>query len=121
MEWYLPITIIPGIGLVILSTSNILLALNREITQLEAAAQENVSIIASKLVQLKTVSFSIVFQYIGVLLFLLSGLGSFTLQKGALLLLMAGVGFVALSILLLLVYSARAIAIRQKHLKIKQK
>ena len=73
MEWYLPITIIPGIGLVILSTSNILLALNREITQLEAAAQENVSIIASKLVQLKTVSFSIVFQYIGVLLFLLSG------------------------------------------------
>jgi len=28
MQWYIPITIIPGIGLIIISTSNLLIALN---------------------------------------------------------------------------------------------
>ena len=121
MEWYLPITIVPGIGLLILSTSNIMLALNREISELETASAsgENCDVvIRAKLAQLKTVSFSIMFQYLGVLLFLLSGLGSFSSQKAARGFLVAGVGFVAFSIALLLVYSIRAIAIRQKHLKI---
>lgn len=34
MEWYVPMTILPGIGLIILSTSNFLIALNIEIAQL---------------------------------------------------------------------------------------
>lgn len=34
MQWYIPITIIPGIGLIIMSTSNLLIALTTEVTAL---------------------------------------------------------------------------------------
>lgn len=121
MEWYLPMTIIPGIGLIILSTSNMMLALNNEVTQLEIAGKEKTSIIKSKLTQLKRLSVSIVFQYIGVLLFLFSGilksvlLNSDTIAKG---LLAIGVLSVSVSIVILLIHSTMAVSIRQKHLKL---
>lgn len=34
MQWYIPITIIPGIGLIIMSTSTLLIALNTEVSAL---------------------------------------------------------------------------------------
>lgn len=34
MQWIIPITVLPGIALIVLSTSNILLNLNNEVTQL---------------------------------------------------------------------------------------
>jgi hypothetical protein len=34
MEWYIPISLLPGIALIILSTSNFILALNNEIKEL---------------------------------------------------------------------------------------
>ena len=119
MEWYIPITIIPGIGLIIVSTSNILLELNIEITTLQSAIDENIQIIKLKLVQLKILSISIVFQYLGVLFFLLSGVSSslFTFELLPKYLLLTGVGLLILSIILLLAYSIKAVSIRQKHLK----
>jgi hypothetical protein len=65
--------VIPGIGLIILSTSNIMLALNSEISALGMGKEPNIEIIRSKLSQLKRLSISIVFQYSGVLLFLIAG------------------------------------------------
>jgi hypothetical protein len=121
MEWYLPMTIIPGIGLIILSTSNMMLALNNEITQFEIAGKEKTAIIKSKLSQLKRLSISIVFQYIGVLLFLFSGiLKSVFLNSGNIAegLLAVGVISVSVSIVILLIYSTMAVSIRQKHLKL---
>lgn len=54
MEWYIPMTIIPGIGLLILSTSNIMLSLNNEITQLNNQRDKRIDIIVKlKLAQLK--------------------------------------------------------------------
>ncbi len=34
MQWILPLTVLPGIALIILSTSNLVISLNNEITQL---------------------------------------------------------------------------------------
>ena len=45
MEWYIPITILPGIGLIILSTSNVVLELNREIERLENSKEDCLRII----------------------------------------------------------------------------
>ncbi len=120
MEWYLPMTIIPGIGLIILSTSNIMLELNREISKLEEAKHEKIEIIKLKLSQLKVLNISIVFQYLGVLLFLLSGIASpmyidANIPKG---LLFIGVAIISVSILLLLYYSIKSVNVRQKHLKL---
>ncbi len=120
MQWYLPMTIIPGIGLIILSTSNLMLNLNSEISQLKHEGEHVKNIISLKLGQLKTLSWSIVFQYLGVILFLFSGLlmsmfAQAPLAKG---LLVAGVSVVSISIFLLLIYSIKAVSIRQKHLEI---
>jgi len=120
MDWYLPMTIIPGVGLIILSTSNIMLALNSEITQLNNDVK-NSEIIELKLSQLKRVSISIVFQYIGVLLFLMSGIikSIFSLSESIpKTFLTIGVIIVGISLFILLFYSIKAVGIRQKHLKI---
>jgi hypothetical protein len=121
MEWYMPLTIIPGIGLIILSTSNIMLTLNSEITELENMECENTPIIKDKLAQLKRVSISIVFQYIGILLLLFSGIASSLFTKVELIsktLLSCGVLSVSVSIIILLIYSMKAVTIRQRHLKL---
>ena len=117
----MPITIIPAIALIILSTSNIVLALNNEITMLESQKEKNINIIKAKLSQLKKISVSIVFQYVGILLFLFSGILSAIfndvdlIAKGILLL---GVLATTLSIIILVVYSIKAVNIRQKHLEL---
>ena len=121
MEWYIPMTIIPGIGLIIMSTSNIMLALNDEISQLEHMENRATQIIDAKLSQLKRVSVSIVFQYIGVLLFLFSGILNSIFDNSKVLskwLLFIGVLAVSISIIILLVYSIKAVTIKQKHLKL---
>jgi len=121
MEWYLPITILPGIGMIILSTSNIMLDLNNEITQLEDSGMENVAIINAKVSQLKKLSISIVFQYLGILLFLFSGILKSIFENADLYLkwlLIIGVMVVSFSIIILLIYSVKAVRIRQKHLKL---
>ena len=122
MEWYIPMTIIPGIGLIILSTSNIMLALNNEISKLEEAQREKIEIIKSKLSQLKVLSISIVFQYLGVLFFLLSGIVASVLKNSFIPegLLFIGVGVISISIILLLSYSIKSVSIRQRHLNIQK-
>ena len=121
MEWYLPMTIIPGIGLIILSTSNIMLALNSEINKLEMEKGPKIDIIRSKLSQLKRLSISIVFQYCGVLLFLIAGVLK-SINNDAIVIftgiLLTGVVAVGISIIILLVHSIKGIHIRQRHLRI---
>ncbi len=120
MEWYIPMTIIPGIGLIILSTSNIMLALNNEITQL-CKEEKKRAIIQLKLAQLKRVSIAIVLQYIGILLFLIAGIVSsiFSLPEGVpKAFLTTGVLVISISLIILLIYSIKAVSIRQQHLKL---
>ena len=121
MEWYLPMTIIPGIGLLILSTSNIMLALNMEVNELEMETTPKIEIIRSKLAQLKRLSIAIVFLYIGALLFLVAGvLKSINDEAMGLFtgLLLTGVGSVIISIVFLLIHSIKGVRIRQRHLKL---
>ena len=120
MEWYLPMTIIPGIGLIILSTSNIMLSLNKEISELLEDKNKYQEVIAAKLSQLIRTSYSIVFQYIGVLLFLFSGISRAIYENNSQLsngLLIAGVIAISISIIILLIYSIKAIGIKRKHLE----
>jgi hypothetical protein len=118
MEWYVPLTIIPGVALIILSTSNIMLALNSEITTLVEDRAKNKKVINLKLLQLKRLSISIVLQYIGICFFLVSGITkSLFPDSGSLanMLLLAGVAIITVFILILLVYSIKAVTIRQMH------
>jgi hypothetical protein len=51
---YLPITIVPGIGLLILSTSNLMVTLSNALSGLIKEQSKMDSIISRKLTQLKT-------------------------------------------------------------------
>lgn len=53
MEWFGPLTVLPAIGLIIMSTGNFIVALNNEIVELETSDYKNEQIITLKLAQLK--------------------------------------------------------------------
>ncbi len=120
MEWYVPITIIPGIGLLIASTSAILLNLNSEISLLNQDKSQYFEIIDLKLKQLKKLSIAISLQYLSVLFFLFSGIIRAIYMDEKIwseYVLLSGVLAASISISILLIYSIKAINIRQKHLK----
>jgi len=81
-NWYLPITMVPGIGLLILSTSNLMVTLSNEINIMIENSKEQ-SIILKKLKQLKLLNMAMVFFYIAVASLLTSAVinGVFTGQK----------------------------------------
>ncbi len=64
MEWYIPITMLSGIGLIILSTPNLLIALNDEIKYLNLKEDKYSNIIQLKLVRLKHLNLALVEQYL---------------------------------------------------------
>jgi len=120
MEWYLPITIIPGIGLIISSTSQLLIALNEEIRELNIEKEKFKLTIKAKLKQLRNLNYSLVAQYISAFLFVVGGiLGEITNKEYVIIyFVFVGVIFLTIAIILLIQYSFRSISIRQKHLKI---
>jgi len=120
MQWYIPITIIPGIGLIIMSTSNILIALNTEVSSLNRNKQVFGEIIALKMGQMSRLNWAMVFLYSSILCFLLSGLLAVLTDPQDLLIrimLIAGVTFSLVAIIYLISFGFRSIRIRQKHLQ----
>ena len=122
-HWYLPITILPGIGLLILSTSNQLIALSNEISERLKLEICNDQISQRKLKQLKLLNKGMVGLYIGagamVASGILSGLQNFYEFSNTfgLIIMLLGVLSVFISISFLIVYSLRAVKIRQDQYK----
>lgn len=118
MEWYLPITIIPGIGLLLLSTSNLLVQLAAEINTLSLNPLKK-EITLRKIKQLKRLNYVMVFFYVTVSLLVIAGLlqSIFTqinvqLNIGIWVTTL-GIVFLLIGLLNLVVYSLKAIQIRQ--------
>ena len=120
MDWYIPISLLPGIALIILSTSNFIVALNNEVQVLKTKREVYEDIIRMKIVQLKRLSYSVTQMYISVLLFTVAGLISAILKSQAILysIMLVGVCIFTSAIILLIVYAIRAIKIREMHLKL---
>lgn len=122
-HWYLPITILPGIGLLILSTSNQLIALSNEISERLKMKICNDGISQRKLKQLKLLNKGLVGLYIGAGIMvasgILSGLQNFYHFSNTLgiITMILGVLSVFISISFLIVYSLRAVKIRQDQYK----
>ena len=76
--WYLPITILPGIGLLILSTTNLIISLNEELERLLKEADEFQVLINRKLSQMRLLTYGMAGLYISTALMVLSGLISFS-------------------------------------------
>jgi hypothetical protein len=121
MQWIVPITVIPGIALIVLSTSSLLISLNKEISQLNAERDKYRDIIDLKIIQLKRLNWSLVLLYIGILFFLISGvLGALTEPdtRYPIACMLAGVLVLIAALIILIIYGFKSIYIRQRHLKI---
>ncbi len=118
-HWYIPATIIPGIGLLILSTSNLLVNLSTEIKTLIAEVTIDQDLIKQKLKQLKLLNRAMVFLYAAVALFVISALISGVYKSAetnfnsGIYITIAGIISALLGLIVLIVYSFRAVKIRQ--------
>ena len=124
MEWYFPITIIPGIALLILSTTSLILGLNAELTQLAEEGKRIEIIVDQKINQLKRISFALFLLYLGIFLFLISGMGAAMAENSIQwpkFILLAGVLSVTGAIILLLIFSIKSVRIRIEFLQLKRR
>ena len=114
-SWILPITLLPGIGLLIMSTSNLVIALSEEIDHLEHRHRERMPLTEKKINQLDLINKALVGLYISAGVFTLSGilLGIYPEQEFTKWLLGFGVLIVFLSLVLLIIYSFRSVNIRR--------
>lgn len=124
-NWYIPISIIPGIGLLILSTSNLMVTLTTEINTLIHNTDENDGIINRKLVQLKLLNRAMVLFYIAISCLVTAALiGGISLKLDteatlALYVIILGIIMLLFGLFWLIKYSYRAVSIRQDQFKIK--
>lgn len=122
-DWYIPITIIPGIGLLILSTSNMMVTLSSEINTLIHGEDKSEAIIKRKLVQLKLLNRAMVLFYIAIASLvtaaLISGISVKldTAQNATLYVIILGIMMLLLGLFWLIKYSYRAVSIRQDQFK----
>lgn len=118
-EWYIPITILPGICLLILSSSNIMIDLSREIKSLISENQAASMLIERKLKQLKLINRAMAFPYLSVAFFVMSAFLSGVSAHSEIELssniyvLFAGILLSFLALISLMVYSFRAVKLRQ--------
>jgi hypothetical protein len=120
MEWYGPLTVLPAIALLILSTSNFIGSLNAEVFQMEQMKEFKKEIVRLKLAQLKKLGISMAFLYFSSLLFLIAGISKAIFESDSVLngLMIIGVISTTVALGFLLAHSLNAVTIRQKHLDI---
>ena len=116
-QWYIPITILPGICLIILSTSNLLIALNDEIFKL-CRDHTPIEIVQKKIEQLERLSKAMVLLYVASALMVLSGIVSaFGLTIGSINLgfisMISGVILTLVGLFLLILYATHAVTNRK--------
>jgi len=119
-NWYVPITIVPGIGLLLMSTSHLMVALSAEIKAMIAEGDHGEKLMQRKLSQLKRINLASVFLYLSVAFFVVAGLVSGldeTLGTHyfwvSLYITIAGIISALAGLLLLITYSFKAVRIRQ--------
>lgn len=119
-EWYLPITILPALGMLILSTTSQMMALSAEINNLlQNKCSEFQHLIADKKIrQLGLLTRASALLYLASGVYVLSGiLGALIENKSLLdmpsLLLYSGTILVFIAFILLILYAFRAVKIRK--------
>ncbi|MEM9327678.1 MAG: hypothetical protein AAGA85_18565 [Bacteroidota bacterium] len=120
-EWFFPITLLPGVGLLIMSTSNLAMGLSNELAMLITDEKANREIVKAKIRQLSRLNRSLTALYVSCAMLVISGLiGGITpahqrfLLKLAEVLVFISIGGILVGLLLLMSYSARAAQIKKQ-------
>jgi len=119
-EWYFPITLLPGVGLLIMSTSNLSMGLSAEIASLLKEQDSNPTIIKSKIKQLSRLNLSLTAFYVSSASLVISGIlggaskASIVFEFWSEFALWLSIICIFAALILLMVYSALAVRIKQK-------
>lgn len=127
-EWFVPITILPGVALLVLSTSNLLINLSDEISQLlQSEKHAEILIAKKKLKQLNLLNLAMVGLYFGAANFVVSAIlaiQSETLAwcyKASIYSISGGIIAVLVSLCFLVIFSFKAVTIRKNQFLDKNK
>ena len=120
-DWVIPLTLMPGLGMMILSTSNLSTATSNEISELISKALGDQEIIEQKIRQLFLLNVANVCLYVGILVFGIAGLidGIFSLQSPMhdgtfrTILLIVGISSLVVATIFLVVFSIRKVKIKR--------
>lgn len=120
-SWVIPLTLLPGIGMMILSTTNLTTSISVEINNLLDKENCNQELIKKKISQMSLLNVAMVCLYISAADFAVTGLveGIFKLRTemhdGNLhqLLLVIGIASLVIASLLLIIFSIRAVRIKR--------
>jgi len=119
MEWYVPITIMPAIGLIIMSTTNFIVALNAEIFELEKDITQHDVVINGKIKQLKRLGTANALLYMSALCFMFAALFQASYDNEIIFqcIMITATVLVTIAFIFLFLHSVNAIQIRGRHLK----
>lgn len=120
-DWVIPLTLMPSLGMMILSTSNLSTATSNEITSLIQDQMSDKQPIEQKIKQLFLLNVANVCLYIGILVFGIAGLidGIFSLQSpmhdGTLrtIMLIIGISSLVIATIFLVYFSIRKVKIKR--------
>lgn len=121
-EWYFPITILPAVALIIMSTTHLASNLSIEISSLiKEDCESDRRIIQRKIEQLTRLSISLSFLYVSSALLVFSGLinGISELPLVAKICLYISVVFILAALIYLIIYSVFAVIIKKSYFKSK--
>lgn len=129
MDWYIPFTILPGVAMIIFSTSRLWISLSEEIERMERNMENyDESIIMKKINQLKQLNIGLILQYVAAVFFVIASvIGSITnwyQPEGSsatytLIIMIAGALLLTAGLLYLVIYSVKAVQIRMKQFELK--
>lgn len=120
-NWVIPLTLLPGIGMIIMSTSNLSTATSDEINYLLRHQSEDKDLIQKKISQLFLLNIAKVCLYLSIMVFAVAGLieAIFTLQTPMhdstirTILLVFGVGTLIIATFFLIIFSVRKVKIKR--------
>jgi len=119
-NWVIPLTLLPGIGMMIMSTTNLSSALSQEISGFIHEQEQNTHLIEQKISQMSLLNVALVALYVGTASFALTGLigGVSTIQhsmvhESAIIFLVVGIGCLLLATIFLITFSIRAVKIKR--------
>jgi hypothetical protein len=123
MEWYIPISLLPGIAILIMSTGNFIVALNAELKELKKQFTLYEVIIKLKIQQLRRLSIAIAGLYLSVFVFTLLGFFIWFGVPEVIDYIVLVIAFLIMTyaVFLLVSFSIRAIKIRDLHMQIEEK
>ncbi len=119
-EWYFPITLLPGVGLLIMSTSSLSMGLSNELAELLNRSDSNHEIIRKKIFQLSRLNRALTAFYISCAALVISGLingiydaPSSWAPKISEILLFFSIICILLALTQLMIYAAKAVSIKR--------